>query len=180
MLTPRSRFPLGHAENGPCLGPAAVEGGVGHNLGNLVLGDAVLLCTHQMIAEALIGQALRHQRHHRDKGTVPQRELVLTAPHLTKQHIIVQFCELRRKGDVGGKQTALGVCQRIQEGIADKILSVGRVGRTLAEHISLFKCFLGFVLHGNYLRSESEQGRADARPCLIFYNLKRSLSQDLI
>lgn len=97
MLTPRSRFPLGHAENGPCLGPAAVEGGVGHNLGNLVLGDAVLLCTHQMIAEALIGQTLRHQRHHRDKGTVPQRELVLTAPHLTKQHIIVQFCELRGK-----------------------------------------------------------------------------------
>ena len=44
-------------------------------------------------------------------------------------------------------QAAFGVSQRIQKGIADKILRVRGIGCAGSKDICLFKGFLAFVLH---------------------------------
>ena len=90
---------FGHAEGGPSLGPAGVEGGVGENLGNFLPGDAVLLGGGQVILEGAVHQPLGHEGHHGDQGAVPKGEFVLTAPHLSKQYIVIQL------GKLGGKLT---------------------------------------------------------------------------
>lgn len=43
------------------------------------------------------GKALCHQGNHRHQGTVTQRKLIFPAPHLPKQHIVVELCKLRGK-----------------------------------------------------------------------------------
>ena len=84
-----------HTEHGPCPGPAAVKGGVGDDLRHFLLGDAVFLGAYQVIAEGLVRQPLRHQCHNSDKRTVPEGELLLPAPYLTEQNIVIQLGEFR-------------------------------------------------------------------------------------
>ena len=48
----------------------------------------------------------------------------------------------RFKGHVSQKQAVLRTSQRVEKGIADKILRVGRVGLTEAENILRVKLFL--------------------------------------
>ena len=88
---------LGHAERRPCLGPPRVERRVGQYLRDLRFRDTVVLRGLQMIPERGVRQPLRHQGHHRHDAAVPQGELVLPAPHLPEQHIVVKLRELRRK-----------------------------------------------------------------------------------
>ena len=86
-----------HAERRPRLGPSGIEGGVGQNLSNFLLGDAVFLCAFQMIPEGRIGESLCHERRHRHKRAVSQGKLILPAPYLAEQHIVVQLRELWRE-----------------------------------------------------------------------------------
>ena len=79
----------------PCLGPAGVEGRTGQDLGDFLLGHAVLLRALQMVPEGRIRQSLRHQRRHRHDGAVAQGEPVLPAPDLSKEYIVVQLREFR-------------------------------------------------------------------------------------
>ena len=88
---------LGHAEGRPGLGPAGVKGRVGQNLRDLLPGDAVLPGGSQVVLEGAVHQPLGHQRHHRDQRPVPQGELILPAPDLTKEHIVIEL------GKFGGK-----------------------------------------------------------------------------
>ncbi len=88
---------LCHTERRPRLGPSGIEGGVGQNLSNFLLGDAVFLCAFQMIPEGRIGESLCHERRHRHKRAVSQGKLILPAPYLAEQHIVVQLRELWRE-----------------------------------------------------------------------------------
>ena len=86
-----------HAERRPCFRPSCIKGGMGQDLSNFFLGNAIFLCTFQMIFERRICKPLCHECRHRHKGTVTQRKLVLTAPYLSEQHIVVQFRKLWRE-----------------------------------------------------------------------------------
>ena len=80
---------LCHTERRPCFRPTRIKGGMGQGLSNFFLGNAIFLCTFQMIFERRICKPLCHEYRHRHKGTVTQRKLVLTAPYLSEHHIIV-------------------------------------------------------------------------------------------
>ena len=49
----------------------------------------------QMMLEGGIRQPLRHECRYRHNGTIPQGKLVLTAPYLPKEHIVIQLREFR-------------------------------------------------------------------------------------
>ena len=70
---------------------------MGQDLRDLLPGDPVLPGGRQMVLERAVHQPLGHQGHYGDQGSVPQRELVLPAPDLTKEHIVVQFREFGRE-----------------------------------------------------------------------------------
>ena len=57
----------------------------------------------------------------------------------------------RLKGDVSGKQPALGVGQRVQKGIPHKKLGIGGVGGAGAKHVVLFKSLFLCVFHNKNL-----------------------------
>ena len=75
---------LGHIEGSPRLRPAGIKCRMRDDLCDLLTGDAVLLRAHQVVAERRIHQSLREQRHYGHQGTIPQRELVFSAPHFSK------------------------------------------------------------------------------------------------
>ena len=50
-----------------------------------------------MIAEGRIRESLCHERDHRHKAAVTQRKLLLAAPHLAEQHIVIQRGKFWRK-----------------------------------------------------------------------------------
>ena len=88
---------LCHAEGGPGLGPTGVKGGVGEDLRDLFPGDAVLPGRGQVVLEGAVHQPLRHEGDHGDQGAVPQGQLILPAPHLAEEHIVIQLSELGSK-----------------------------------------------------------------------------------
>ena len=45
----------------------------------------------------LVHQPLRHEGDHGDQGAVPQGQLILLAPHLAEEHIVIQLSELGSK-----------------------------------------------------------------------------------
>ena len=84
---------LGHAEGRPGLGPAGVKGRVGQDLGDLLPGDAVLPGGGEVVLEGAVHQALGHQGYHRHQGAVPEGELLLPAPHLAEEHVVIELRE---------------------------------------------------------------------------------------
>lgn len=68
---------------------------MGHDLRDFFFCNTVLLCLRQVIAEALIGKPLSHQRDDGHEGAVAEAELSLSAPDLSEEHVIVQFREFR-------------------------------------------------------------------------------------
>ena len=92
---------LGHIEGCPGLGPARIEGRMGQNFRDFLLGDAVLPGGGQVIAEGRIHQPLGHQRRYRDQRAVAQRELVRAVPDLPEEHVVIQLGKFRGEGAQG-------------------------------------------------------------------------------
>ena len=86
---------LGQPERRPRLGPARVERRMSQNLGDFAAGDAVGLRHFQRVTEGNVRQPLRHQRGHSDQRTVAGGQLVLSAPDLAEEHVIVQLRKFR-------------------------------------------------------------------------------------
>ena len=86
-----------HAEGGPGVGPAGVEGHVREDGGHLASRNAVLLGVGHVVLEGRVGHSLGDERGHGEDGAHLQGKVV-AAPHLAEQHIVVQGGELGREG----------------------------------------------------------------------------------
>ena len=76
VASPSVQTVLGHFEGHPSLGPAGVERGVRKNFGDLLFGDAVVFCAHEVLPERRIDKPLRHEGHDGDNAAVTQGELI--------------------------------------------------------------------------------------------------------
>ena len=112
---------LGHAESGPGLGPAGIKGRVGENFCDFLPGDAVLSGGSQMVLEGAVHQSLGHECHHRHQGPVPKGELILPAPDLPKQYIVIELRKFRGKFPQGVPPRCLLDCH-IDTSCIEKVL----------------------------------------------------------
>ena len=55
-----------------------------------------------------------HQRRHRDQRTVPGREFLLSAPHFTKEDVIIELCKLGSKFPEGIPARSLLDCHHMR------------------------------------------------------------------
>ena len=88
---------LRHAEGGPGVGPAGVEGDVGQGLRHLLGGDAVFPGALQVVLQRAVHDSLADEGGDGDEGAELQRELALPGPDLAEEHVVIEL------GEFGGE-----------------------------------------------------------------------------
>ena len=70
---------------------------MGENLGHIRLRHAVLLGAGQVIGKRAVDDAFPDERAHGDDAAQLERQLVLAAPYLAEEDVVVQMRELGRE-----------------------------------------------------------------------------------